>query len=404
MEGYEPSPPIRTFELHDLQDYKIPKDKLTWSRVRLTSDKFMCITVEKPNNSTSNSQVFLFDPTSPRNQLGLQKYSIEAELAQISPSGDFIACRHKQHIIVYHRSRLINKQSKRRIRSQSPIKYWLWINNDILAFVTGDDVWYWDVHKNDKPRKVLSVAKRLFDMQIVSFEVAPNDKWFALTALVAREEYIEGVAQLFSQDYNLGQCISAHAVHFFRYQFEGNRKESNILAVATRHKQSRFGKVYIIELGPHQNGNYALSSHFEEITFHDTADYYDFPISIQASQTLGLLYVFTKYGKLYIHDIESSNFLYSEQISDSVVFSTTLCSQSSTPIALCTSGKIILVELNLAKLACHLKDSVSYQKLAPIIQGRDKSGNWLTIKRLNKEEIPFVDDSVDSDSDNSTSI
>lgn len=55
----------------------------------------MCITVEKPNNSTNNSQVFLFDPTSPRNQLGLQKYSIEAELAQISPSGDFIACRRK---------------------------------------------------------------------------------------------------------------------------------------------------------------------------------------------------------------------------------------------------------------------------------------------------------------------
>lgn len=114
MEGYEPSPPIRTFELHDvriycfhlltyyvnifsfqLPDYKIPKDKLTWSRVRLTSDKCMCITVEKPNNSTNNSQVFLFDPTSPRNQPRLQKYSMEADLAQISPSGDFIACRRK---------------------------------------------------------------------------------------------------------------------------------------------------------------------------------------------------------------------------------------------------------------------------------------------------------------------
>lgn len=58
------------------------------------------------------------------------------------------------------------------------------------------------------------------------------------------------------------------------------------MAVATRHKQSRYGKVYIIELGPHQNGNYALSSHSEEITFLDTADYYDFPISIQVKITL----------------------------------------------------------------------------------------------------------------------
>lgn len=45
---------------------------------------------------------------------------------------------------------------------------------------------------------------------------------------------MSGIVQLYSVDTTLTQCISAHAVTFARYRFEGNAHASALLGVAGR--------------------------------------------------------------------------------------------------------------------------------------------------------------------------
>ncbi len=49
-----------------------------------------------------------------------------------------------------------------------------------------------------------------------------------------QEEYVSGIVQLYSVDTTLTQCISAHAVTFAKYRFEGNKHSSSVLCVAAR--------------------------------------------------------------------------------------------------------------------------------------------------------------------------
>ena len=45
---------------------------------------------------------------------------------------------------------------------------------------------------------------------------------------------MSGIVQLYNVDTTLTQCISAHAVTFVKYRFEGNTHPSSVLCVAAR--------------------------------------------------------------------------------------------------------------------------------------------------------------------------
>ena len=62
----------------------------------------------------------------------------------------------------------------------------------------------------------------------------------------------------------------------------------------------------------------------------------------QVSAAYGLMYVFSKYGHMYICDIESAVCLISTHVSTSIVFSTSLNTSTQGVVAISRSGQVCL--------------------------------------------------------------
>lgn len=153
--------------------------------------------------------------------------------------------------------------------------------------------------------------------------------------------------------------IEAHAINFTTYKFNGNSYATNVFLAAKRTNQlsnSNQVKIYIIELGPVVDGNSALISRTESVKWFDPIDgRYDFPVSIECSTEFGLIYILSKYGTIYICDVESGAFLLKRVVSSNCLFVSLLDFETQGLIAIARSGQVLSIDLDLNNLIHFLK-------------------------------------------------
>ncbi len=176
------------------------------------------------------------------------------------------------------------------------------------------------------------------------------------------------MVQIYSSPYKQSQCIEAHACNIIEYKFNGNISATQVLLAAKRYQMNAF-KIYIIELGPNEEGNCALISRTEVIPLLDSSDglKYDFPVSIECNQQMGLIFVLSKFGSMYICDIESGALIISAVICSDIIFTTTFDYETQGVIAISRNGQVLSIELYLPYLISHLK-SISKKDIAQRIQ------------------------------------
>ncbi|XP_061189992.1 clathrin heavy chain 2-like [Saccostrea echinata] len=352
-EKAESKPPVSTQEILRLSDLEISLEYVTWTRVALTTDKWMAV---RHNTKGETSQLTILNPLD-----GSIKYSepIKADSVQVNPSQPIIAVKCGQRLEVYNfeTNAMISKS-----RVHEPIAFWTWLNSDIIAMVTESFIYHWDLWQDDNPPvKMFMRHNRLTFSEIISYKADSSLKWLAITGLIPEDEKITGTTQLYSVDEDITQCIGAHVVCFSSYQFSDNLSPSTIFCVGSRDAQDH-GKVHVIELGPYKPGNFAPKNSYDHIQFLDDVDRYDFPVSLHVSPENGLLFLITKYGYLYLCDLESSVCLCSTRISTSIIFCSTLNSTTQGILGVTRDGQVISVDVD-------KDDLVTY------VRGRAKTAN-----------------------------
>ncbi|XP_035218965.1 clathrin heavy chain 2-like isoform X4 [Stegodyphus dumicola] len=273
--------------------YRITSEHITWPRVTMTSDQWICIrhSIMRSNYRNGTAITVL----NPHNSLP-QTWQAVADCAQMNPIKPVIA-----------------------------------------------------VKENQLPVKIFCRDLRMKNAQLVHYATDSNMKWFALSGLVAEDSHVVGITQIFSVDHNLCQNIEAHCVCFTSYQFKGNMQPSCVLVAASRGTEIH-GKLHAVELGPHLTGNLAYTSHTGAIEFSDQWFRYDFPSSIQVSSKLGLVYIVTKYGTLHLCDLETCATLCCINVCTDIIFSTAFNKETEGIIAISRNGQVLSIDLKREQL------------------------------------------------------
>lgn len=177
-----------------------------------------------------------------------------------------------------------------------------------------------------------------------------------------------GHVQIYSKSYRHSQVIEAHVVNFTTYKFEGNQCATNVLLAAKR-TQLNQAKIYMIELGPVCEGNLALMSRTEVVTWRDAEDgRYDIPVGIECSNELALVFVLSKYGNMYVCDLESGVLISRCPICSDVIFTSYLDYSTQGVIAISRNGQVLLIEIQLAEMISLLNAVPSKQHIAQRLQ------------------------------------
>lgn len=348
----EPGPPVTINELIKLTNVGIPQDQVTWSRVTLSSDRWIAIRHGKKKEDGSKCLVTV---------LSLKDGSVSyagqtsADSVLMNPTKPIIALKAEQRFEVFNvETKLLLTKTK----IHDPVCYWTWLNSDILAIVTDTAVFHWSLFKtkDSQPDKVFLRHSRLAFSEITSYKADNSLRWFAITGLTPEEDRISGLTQLYNMDEDITQVIACHAVCFDTYKFAGNSLPSTVFCVGSR-DINNYGKVHVIELGPYQQGNFAPRNTYDQIQFGQDSEHYDFPVALHVSAEYGLVFMLTKYGYLFLCDMETSTCLCSMQVSADIIFTSTINTETQGFIGVTRKGQVLAVDIKKETLINYVRDT-----------------------------------------------
>lgn len=351
-------PPVTINELVQLAHIGIPKEQVTWSRVTLTSDKWISVRHDNLDDLSRKATVTVLSPKE-----GTISYAgqTSADSVLMNPVQPIIALKAGFRFEVFN---LDTKMLIGRTHLHEPVSFWTWLNSDIVAIVTDTAVFHWDLWQGDSPpERVFSRHHRLAFSEIVSYKADPSVKWLAITGLVPEDERISAITQLYSVEEDITQCISAHAVCFSMYHFADNPQPSTVFCVSSREALDQ-GKVHVIELGPYKPGNFAPRNVYDHLHFLDDLERYDFPVSLQVSTEYGLLFVVTKYGYLYMCDMETAMCLCCTRIAVDVIFTSTLNTDTQGILGVTRTGQVLTVDLKKDGFISYLRETTKKSESA----------------------------------------
>lgn len=187
--------------------------------------------------------------------------------------------------------------------------------------------------------------------------------------------------QINSNSYNQSCCIEAHAAHFTTYKFSENLSLSNVL-LAAKKTASNHVKIFIIELGPVQDGNLALISRTEQIHWDEPREgKNDIPVAVESSSEYGLIYIISKFGIFYVCDLENGFLLFKTIISQSTIFTSTLDTETQGILVVSRCGQMLGIEMQLPQLTQYITNSLGKK---PIVQ---RLQNLIDQQQLDQEQV-----------------
>lgn len=354
--------PVTVTELLQLTQLGIPLEHITWPRVTMTSDQWICIRHGKQGRSVGRQlRASFISLLNPCRADFPQTWQTTAGSVMMNPNKPVLALKVGKDFQIYN---LDTRQVICHITFNMHVEFWRWISGTTIAIVTKTAVYHWDLSTDKtEPWLVFNRHIRLRDTAIVNYIVDATFKWYALLGLLVEDDRICGITQIHSVEHDLSQPIEAHAVTFCSYTLPGNQHPSTLLVAVVR-ETSNQGKIHIIELGPHAPGNQAPTRRLGDLVFEDDWEKYDFPVSVQVSITLGLVFIITKYGQLHLCDLESGQFLSKTRVCADILFVATISSDGMGVLTISRNGQVILISVKAAIIASYVRHSLQRPLIA----------------------------------------
>ncbi|CAI5767394.1 clathrin heavy chain 2-like isoform X2 [Podarcis lilfordi] len=338
----EPVSPVRVEVLTQLQAHGIVSEYITYPRVTFSSASRLCVRHSPPGDSSRQSLTLLDPRASPKEDQAPPNWTLHhVQGALANPSCPLLAVRAGQLAQVYD----VDQRSLRyQWEFAHPIEYWVWLNADILAVVTEEDVFHWTV-KRSGPSWQFSRHERLCGMEVVGYQRDASHMWMALSALGLEQSQVVGLTQLYWRGGPLSQVIEAQAVSLPQHRFSRNPKPSTSLLAAVRRGKEQAGQFHVVELGPHQPGNAALLSARDTLPFKGT-QLGDFPSAVQFLPHLGVVVILTKHAFLFLADVETAQTIHRIHLVLDILFATVLDDERPhSLLGVCRSGKVLSISI-----------------------------------------------------------
>lgn len=271
-------PSLCVTELVQLTQLGIPLEHVTWPRVTMTSNQYLCIRHGRKNGAVTSadrcSVVTVFNP-----QLSVpQTYKVEARSAKMNPEKPLLAVTDQWHLYLYSTR---TKKLLHKCRLEKELVYWTWVSASTLGLVTRQAVFHWDFSSApSEPTFMFALNERLRNTELVSYITDPSFKWLAVTGLFQEDQVVSGLVQVHSVSRGVGQVMPGQCAQLCRYQFPEQPVASQLLLLASRDSGKPEGRLHIAELGtPHAGALRGPLS--ETLEFFDPLDKFDFPVSLQ---------------------------------------------------------------------------------------------------------------------------
>ena len=246
------------------------------------------------------------------------------------------------------------------------IKYWKWVNNNILAVVGDKSIFHVEIGSlqgfnnvvearlvHQREGELSSMQKMV---QIISYGVDSSQKFAFLVGLSLKKtdqgQSIQSSIQLTALEHNKNNFIEGYACCFAKAFVKDDFEQSNLFAYVQ--KDGLQGKIIITEMG-------RVDNKFKkqiDIVFPD-GHQNDFPVYFTILSKYAIAFMFTQKGLMYLIEISEGSQLLSSQVSNSHLLVGTQLEQQNGCYVLSKDGNVISVEINDAQLIQFVQNSAN---------------------------------------------
>ncbi|XP_071945281.1 clathrin heavy chain 2-like [Antedon mediterranea] len=362
MDGSKESQLIHIEPITQLVHHGIKADHVTFPRVTMSSNRWLCCRhTDKKKKDVERVTALNLTRKQPR----ALSWPITADSAMMNPRKPWLALKVESYFQVFN---VIAQKQLHSCSLSDDIIFWCWINDSIIGMVTDRAVYHWDVSGSgsEPPVLMFSRNKKLSFCQVVSYKTDKTGQWFILVGLTRAIETgdcnaIRGYVQVYSTTYRCSQLIEAQTANFSSYKFSGNVAPSTVLCLVNRPTGS-YGKIHVMELGPHVPGNASFRNLTEPVNF-SKGGKYDIPISVEVCCATGLVYVMTKAGYVKVCDVESAMHLCTARASEFTVFITVPHSDKGI-IGVSRNCKVFHMTVKEKELVNHIRSTLKRPAIA----------------------------------------
>lgn len=355
--------PIVFQELFQLGSCGIDPQDCAFDKVTMQSEKF--IAVRKTTGGKAELLVIdVHDPLSPTKLPG-----IGADSVIMHPVSKSLLAIKKGSLMQIYNIELKSKMKDYNMGQD--IIFWRWISAKTIAVVTDSAVYHWSMEGTSQPVKMFDKDQQLSNRTIIRYCCDPQEKWCVLIGIQAEGGRVVGKMQLYSVDKKISNVKEGHAAAFCQFKQEGNPVPHNVLCFAG--VDATGGKINFIEPNP-DPANPVRYNPKQTGIFFPPEFQSDFPLALEVNDAMGVAYMITKFGYVHIYDINSSECLYTNRISEEPIFCTTEHTETKGIMGISKQGRVLSVSLDESNIVGHIQNVLQNPKLAVGFAARNNLG------------------------------
>jgi clathrin heavy chain len=252
------------------------------------------------------------------------------------------------------------------------VVFWCWINERTMALVTATSVYHWSMEGSSDPVKMFDRLPALSASQIISYRADANEKWMVLIGISQATDgsgRIVGSMQLYSAEKQQSQSIEGHAAGFSQFTCQGATEPSTLFAFAN--KGPAGAKLHVIEVVKGSASAPPFQKRAVDIQIPPDAAA-DFPVAMQISDKYGAIFLITKFGYVYVYDVETAAPIFFNRISPETIFTTCVNSMTGGVLGINRLGSVLHVQMDDQNVIPFLQTKLNNIDLAMKIAARAK--------------------------------
>lgn len=296
--------PVISSEILQLASLGIQPAHISFKNVTLQSPKYICVREE----GKQPPGVAIID-TATKNTLRLP---VAVDSAIMNPVSKVVALRADKNLQIYN---LEIKSKMKSTQMESDVVFWKWLDPKTIAIVTGTEVFHWTMDGDAQPQKMFDRAASEGPVQIINYRASADMKWLLLGGITQNAGGIAGVLQVYNVDVKASQpTMDSHAATFATVTIDGRDKPSNLFCFTKVTPQGP--RVMIIEVGVPKDQAFTVQAIMK-------LEEGDFPVALLPDNKLGMLFLLTRLGFLYVYEIQSGKPIHAERASQASMFVST---------------------------------------------------------------------------------
>jgi clathrin heavy chain len=248
------------------------------------------------------------------------------------------------------------------------IKFWTWVNDKLLGLVGAKGVFQISIDGLTSPNQSVTADKigeregvilgATNPVQILNFASEPAGKLFFVSGLSKKTESdgsfsIGGNIQLTSTVKNQSQFLEGYTCCFGVSKVHDEFTESTLFAYAEKNKLT--GKITVSEIGQLADPNRKFKI-FMDMAYPEGSEA-DFPVFMTIEDKLGLVFLVTKFGLLFVFEISEGALILRSRISEAQILTGAPMLNSKGVLAVAKTGNIISLEVDEQPFVDFIKNS-----------------------------------------------